>query len=408
MTDLILQNCRLATMDPERPGAYGAVEDAAVIIRGGKIAWAGPAADMVHHAQTPPATMSDLGGRLVTPALVDCHTHSVFGGDRTGEFEQRLNGVSYEEIAKAGGGIRSTVKATRAASLEELTEGAVRRLKTLRKGGVATVEVKSGYGLDVETEIRMLRAATAAADQCGMRVRRTHLGLHALPPEYADRRADYVRLICEEALPAAHAEGLVDAVDAFCETIGFTPDETRQVFEKARELGLPVRLHAEQLSDQGGAKLAAEFEALSADHLEFLDHSGIAAMVASGTVAVLLPGAFYFIRETKRPPVQALRDAGVPIAIATDLNPGSSPLLSPTLVLNMACTLFALTPEEAIAGMTREAARAMGVGGETGMIREGCAADLAVWDVARPAEIAYWIGLPGPERLFIAGQEVAP
>ncbi|MCC5995761.1 MAG: imidazolonepropionase [Oceanicaulis sp.] len=404
MTFTLFHNCCAATMDPARTGVWGAVEDAAIVCRQGRIDWIGPMADLPA-ARAEGAQRADLAGRWVTPALVDCHTHLVFAGDRSGEFEQRLSGASYEAIARAGGGIRATMTATRAASIETLTAAAEARIRLLMRGGAASVEIKSGYGLDPDSERAMLIAAGEAARRAGVRVRRTFLGLHALPPEYEGRREAYVHLMAHEVLPALHAEGLVDAVDAFCETIGFTAAETQTLFEAAARLGLPVRLHAEQLSDQGGAALAARYGALSADHLEYLSEAGARAMAEAGTAAVLLPGAFYALKETRRPPVELLRSLNVPMAVATDLNPGSSPLVSPVLAMNMACILFGLTPAEALAGMTREGARAMGVADETGVLREGLAADLAVWEVSRPAEIVYWIGHPGPERLIIAGQE---
>ncbi|KAA5803360.1 imidazolonepropionase [Alkalicaulis satelles] len=406
MTATLFHNACAATLDPAREGVWGVVEPAAILSENGRITWIGPESDLPSQRASG-AERIDLGGRWVTPALIDCHTHLVFAGDRSGEFEQRLSGVSYEEIARAGGGIRATMTATRAASLEALTDAAEARIRQLMRGGVASVEIKSGYGLDMDTERAMLMAATEAARRAGVRVRRTFLGLHALPPDYQGRRADYVRWMAGDVLPALHAEGLVDAVDAFCETIGFTPAETELMFEAAARLGLPVCLHAEQLSDQGGAALAARYGALSADHLEYLSEAGAQAMAQAGTTAVLLPGAFYALKETKRPPVDLLRALNVPMAVATDLNPGSSPLVSPVLAMNMACILFGLTPAEAFAGMTRDAAKAMGVAGEAGMLRAGLAADLAVWDVSGPAEIVYWIGHPGPERLFIAGQEAS-
>lgn len=407
MSRTLFHACHAATLDPARPGVWGAIEDACVLVESGRIAWIGPMADLPAD-RAEGAVRVDLRGRWITPALVDCHTHLVFAGDRSGEFEQRLSGVSYEAIARAGGGIRATMTATRAASMGTLVETAYALIRLLMRSGVGTLEIKSGYGLDLQTERAMLLAAGEAARRAGVRLRRTFLGLHALPPEYENRRADYVRLMAHDVLPALHAEGLVDAVDAFCETIGFTPDETELMLGAATALGLPVRLHAEQLSDQGGAALAARHRALSADHLEYLSENGACAMAEAGTVAVLLPGAFYALRETKLPPISLLRELGIPIAIATDLNPGSSPLVSATLAINMGCTLFGLTPAEALAGMTRHGATAIGVSHETGMLREGLAADIAVWDVQQPAAIAYWIGLPGPERLILAGEAVQP
>jgi imidazolonepropionase len=329
----------------------------------------------------------------------------VFGGNRSAEFEQRLNGASYEEIAHSGGGIVSTVAATREASVEALVETALPRLQALMRGGVTTIEIKSGYGLDTETELNMLRAAKSLGERESVRVVRTLLALHALPPAFRERRSDFVRLAIEEMLPAAADAGLAQAVDAFSEGIGFTVDEVRQLFDAASRLGLRVKLHAEQLSNLSGAAMAAEFRALSADHLEHADEAAIAAMARAGTVAVLLPGAFYALSETRKPPVDLLRRYGVAMAVATDCNPGTSPVLSPTLMLNMACTLFGLTPEEALAGMTREGARALGLEDEIGTISAGKAADFCIWRVSRPAELCYWIGLPGPERRIFAGKD---
>jgi imidazolonepropionase len=391
MWDGLWLNGRLATMTPGG-AAYGAIEDGAIGIAGGRIAWIGPQATLPAAPGKLARKVHDLAGRWVTPGLVDCHTHLVHGGDRAHEFELRLQGASYEEIARAGGGIRSTVAATRAASEQALYDGAARRLAMLMAEGVTTIEIKSGYGLDRETEARMLRVARRLGETLPVTVRTTFLGAHALPPEYEGRADAYIDFLCQDSLPSAAAEGLVDAVDAFCERIGFTPAQTEKMFEAARGLGLPVKLHAEQLSDQGGAALAARCRALSADHLEHLSNSGVAAMAASGTVAVLLPSAFYFLRETKLPPVELLRQAGVPMALATDCNPGSSPNTSLLLVLNMACTLFRLTPEEALAGITREGARALGLATTHGTLEQGKAADFVVWDIGRPAELAYRIG----------------
>jgi imidazolonepropionase len=327
----------------------------------------------------------------------------VFGGNRAGEFEQRLEGATYEEIAQAGGGIASTVRATREASLDALVEASRPRLEALMRGGATTIEIKSGYGLDIDSELKMLRAARALGLNAPVRIAPTLLALHALPPEFRGRREEYVRLAIDSILPAAAEQGLASAVDAFCETIGFTPEEVRHFFDAATELGLGIKLHAEQLSNLEGAALAARYGALSADHLEHVDEAGIRAMAAAGMVAVLLPGAFYALKETKRPPVDLLRRHGVPMAVATDCNPGTSPVLSPTLMMSMACTLFGLTPEEAVTGMTRNAARALGLQDEIGTISPGKAADLCVWRIDRPAELAYWVGLPGPERRIYAG-----
>ena len=393
----ILSNATLATMLPDT-SSYGLVKNGAVALQDGKIAWAGPEADLPGMFADWPR--EDLGGRLVTPALVDCHTHVVFGGNRAREFELRLEGASYEEVARAGGGIVSTVTATRAASEDDLVANALPRVDALLAEGIATLEIKSGYGLDIETELRMLRAARRIGKERPVRVRTSFLGAHAVPAEYKDRADAYIDEICLPALTKAAEEGLVDAVDGFCEGIAFSPAQIERVFKRAEALGLPVKLHAEQLSDLGGAALAARYGALSADHLEYLGADGIAAMAESGTVAVLLPGAFYTLRETQLPPVQALRDAGVPIAIATDCNPGSSPLTSLLLTMNMACTLFRMTPEEALAGATRIAAQALGLA-DAGTIEAGKRADLAVWDVSEPAELAYRIGFnPLHKRIF--------
>lgn len=396
----MLVDCNLATMDPAVPGPFGAIENGAIGIHEGRIVRVGRRTELAGYRAK---SVEPLGGAWVTPGLVDCHTHLVFGGNRADEFERRLEGASYEEIARAGGGIASTVRETRAASLEDLTEASRPRLRALMRGGVTTVEIKSGYGLDLEAELKMLRAARALGNSEKVRVSPTLLGLHALPQEYRGRRDAFVALIVEELLPRAVEEGLADSVDAFCEGIGFSPHEIRPLLREARKAGLGIRLHAEQLSNLQGAKLAAEHGALSADHLEHADEAGIEAMAEAGMVAVLLPGAFYALREEKKPPVDLLRKHSVPMAVATDCNPGTSPVLSPTLMLGMASTLFGLTPEEALAGMTVNAAKALGLAGEVGTIRAGMAADLCVWRVARPAELAYWIGLPGPERRIFQG-----
>nr|WP_244296494.1 imidazolonepropionase [Stappia sp. TSB10GB4] len=379
---------------------YGLVEDGAVAIGAdGRIAWCGSAADLPAQFASWPSR--SLGGRLVTPGLVDCHTHIIHGGNRAREFELRLEGASYEEIARAGGGIVSTVAATRAASEDELVAAALPRLDTLIGEGVTTIEIKSGYGLTIADEMRMLAAARRLGRERGVRVVTSWLAAHAVPADYKGRSQAYLDEVVLPGLDAAHAAGLVDAVDGFCEGIAFSRAEMAQVFERAKALGLPIKLHAEQLSDLGGAKLAAQYGALSADHLEYLGQDGVDAMAASGTVAVLLPGAFYTLRETQAPPVAALRKAGVPIALATDCNPGSSPLTSLLLAMNMGATLFRLTPEECLAGATREAARALGLAGEIGTIEAGKRADLAVWDVAEPAELTYRIGFnPLHHRIF--------
>ena len=398
---VLWRHARLATLAD--PAGWGLVERGALLVDGDALQWVGSEAAL-------PAGLSidaehDLGGALVTPGLVDCHTHLVYAGDRAREFELRLEGASYEAIARAGGGIRSTVAATRAASDDALFAGARARALALMAEGVTTLEVKSGYGLSLEHEARCLRTARRLGRELPISVRTTCLAAHALPPEFEGGADDYIAAVCTW-LPALHAEGLVDAVDAFCERIGFTPAQTRRVFEAARALGLPVKLHAEQLSDQGGAALAAEFGALSCDHLEFLSDAGVQAMARADSVAVLLPGAYYFLRETQLPPIAALRAAGVPMAIATDHNPGSSPTLSPLLMLNMACTLFRLTPEEALRGMTVNGARALGLH-DRGRLAAGQRADFVVWPHEHPNQLAYAFGRPAQARVMIAGKERA-
>jgi imidazolonepropionase len=402
MWDRLLVDCNLATMDPGVPGAFGAIENGAVGIQDGRIVRVGRRTELAGYQAK---RVEPLHGAWLTPGLVDCHTHLVFGGNRAGEFEQRLEGASYEEIARAGGGIASTVKATRAATLDEQVEASRPRLRALMQGGVTTVEIKSGYGLDIDTELKMLRAARALGESETVRVEATLLALHALPPEFAARRDEYVALATASILPAAADQGLATAVDAFCEHIGFTPDEVRALFEAAEEHGLKIKLHAEQLSNLHGARLAADYGALSADHLEYADEEGVAAMARAQMVAVLLPGAFYALKEERKPPVELLRRYGVPMAVATDCNPGTSPVLSPTLMMGMACTLFGLTPEEALAGMTRAGAQALGLQDEIGTISAGKAADLCLWRIGRPAELCYWIGLQGPERRIVAGED---
>jgi imidazolonepropionase len=378
--DLLLTDCRVATM---RAPNFGAIEDAAIAITNGRIAWVGPRPDC---PAVQAMQIESLHGRWITPGLIDCHTHLVFGGTRVGEWEARLDGESYEAIARRGGGIRSTVAATRAADEATLRASAQKRLDQLIAGGVTTVEIKSGYGLDAETELRMLRVAGALD---GARIVRSFLGLHALPPEVG--RHEFVRDMVENVLPAAHAAGLVDHVDAFLETIAFTGDEVASLFRKASALGLRVKLHADQLSDGNGAALAASFGALSADHLEHTSAAGVAAMAKAGTVAVLLPGAFHTLRETRLPPIDEFRRAGVAMAVATDCNPGSSPMLSLPLAMNLACVRFGLRPAEALAGVTRNAAAALGLSDQIGTIEIGKQADLAAWDIERPAELAYWL-----------------
>jgi imidazolonepropionase len=383
---------RLATMDPIVAGPYGAIEDGAMAVEDGRIAWIGRAAELPGDLAPRATARHDLDGRWVTPGLIDCHTHLVYGGDRAAEFELRLSGATYEQIARAGGGIRSTVKATRAADADSLFASARDRLQPLLAEGVTGIEIKSGYGLDRETELRMLRVARRLGNELPVTVRTSFLGAHTVPPEFDGRAEAYIDFLISDVLPAVSEAGLADSVDAFCETIGFTLLQTKRLFEAAAARGLPVRLHAEQLSDMKGAVLASHFKALSADHLEWLEADGVAALAASGTVAVLLPGAYYFLRETKLPPVAALRQAGVPIAIATDCNPGSSPVTSLLLMLSMACTLFRLTPGEALAGVTRHAAKALGLADSHGTLSVGKAADFAIWNIERPAELAYRIG----------------
>ena len=378
--------------------AYGLITDGAIAIEGERIVWVG-AREALPESYAGWAR-HELGGRLVTPGLVDCHSHVVFGGNRAREFEMRLNGASYEEVARAGGGIVSTVRATREASEALLLEDALTRVDALMAEGVTTLEIKSGYGLDQETELRMLRVARAIGEARPITVVTSFLGAHAVPESHKDQADRYIDDVCIPALRAAHAGGLVDAVDGFCEGIAFDPAQIARVFDVARELGLPVKLHAEQLSNLGGAQMAAQYGALSADHIEYLDQAGVAAMAGAGTVAVLLPGAFYTLRETQMPPVEALRKAGVPMALASDCNPGSSPLTSLLLTMNMGCTLFRMTPEEALAGVTRQGAAALGLA-DRGQIAAGQRADLVVWDVAEPAELSYRIGFnPLYKRIF--------
>ncbi|MDE1150678.1 MAG: imidazolonepropionase [Azospirillaceae bacterium] len=387
-------NARLATMAAGSPSPYGAIENGALAVKDGRIAWVGARSDLPGEPQALARTVHDAGDRWITPGLVDCHTHLVFGGERVTEFELRLNGASYSEISQSGGGIAHTVRETRAASDETLYALAARRLRALMAEGVTTVEIKSGYGLDLENELRLLRVARRLGADFPVTVRTTLLGAHALPPDTKDAagRAAYLNLVCDAMIPRAANEGLADAVDAFCEGIAFTPDETARVFEAAQAHGLAVKLHADQLSDTGGAALAARFGALSADHLEYTSDTGLDAMAAAGTVAVLLPGAFHMLRETKLPPVAGMRARGIPMAIATDCNPGTSPALSLPLMMSLACTHFRLTPEEALAGCTRHAATALGLGATKGQLAVGFDADLALWDVSRPAELAYWLG----------------
>jgi imidazolonepropionase len=398
--DLLLTDVNLATM---REGGlpWGAIENAALAIGNGNIAWLGPAAEL------PPGAAKQtrsLTGRWLTPALIDCHTHLVFGGNRAGEFEQRLQGASYEEIARAGGGILSTVRATRNATGDELYRQSAARLSALKQEGVATVEIKSGYGLDRDTELKMLRVARSLGERMGVTVKTTFLGAHTVPPEFRDRPDAYIDLLCDEVLPEAAEQGLVDAVDAYCERIAFAPEQVATVFESARSLHLPVKLHADQLSDSRGAALAARFQALSADHLEYASDAGIRALADAGCVAVLLPGAFLTLGETKLPPVERLRELKVPIAIASDCNPGTSPVCSIRATMVLATSLFKLTPEECLAGVTCNGARALGLAHDRGTLEAGKRADIAVWDIDHPRELSYWLGLNPLEELVIAGE----
>ena len=383
-------HCNIATLQADAAQPYGLMEDAALVVEGESIAWVGPRAELPVELKTRCSAQHDAGGALITPGLIDCHTHLVYGGDRAHEFELRLNGASYEDIARAGGGIASTVKATRSASAQDLQAQSTPRLKELIAEGVTTLEIKSGYGLALEHERKTLSVARALAQSHAVDIRTTFLGAHAVPAEFAGRTDAYVDAVLE-MLPVLHAEGLVDAVDAFCERIAFSTAQTERVFAAAQALGIPVKLHAEQVSDSGGAQLAARYGALSCDHLEWLSPEGAQAMAAAGSIAVLLPGAFYFLRETRLPPVALLREQRVPMAISTDCNPGSSPCTSLLLMLNMACTLFRLTPEEALAGVTRHAATALGLR-DRGVLAEDKRADFVLWGVRRPAELSYALG----------------
>jgi imidazolonepropionase len=400
-SDVVWTNLHAATMS-DGAQSYGEIRDAAIVVQSGRIAWIGPRREL------PPAFRSldtrDGKGGWMTPGLVDCHTHAVHAGSRSDEFEARLSGVTYEEIARRGGGILSTVRATRAATEPDLAAQSRARVERLMSGGVTTVEIKSGYGLSTESETKMLRVARRLGDELPVRVKTSFLGAHAVPPEFSGRADDYVALCIEEMLPAIVREGLADAVDAFCETIAFSPRQVEALFEAARAAGLAVKLHAEQLSDQGGAALVARYGGLSADHIEYLDEAGVAAMATAGTVGVLLPGAFYFLRETKVPPIAELRRHGVPMAVATDSNPGTSPMLSMTQAMNMACVLFRLTSQEALAGATINAARALGIAHETGSLEVGKAADMVLWDIARPADLSYAITPQQPTVRIVAGR----
>ena len=384
---------------------YGAIRDGAVAVRDGRIAWVGLQSDLPDAPERCARRVHTLGGAWLTPGLIDCHTHLVFAGNRIAEFEARRNGASYAEIAARGGGILATVAATRAASPEALQATARSRIMSLVTGGVTTLEVKSGYGLDLDTERRMLATARQLGTELGIGISTTYLGAHAVPPEFAGRADDYIAFICDEALPELAADGLIDAVDAFCENIAFNAAQVERLLSRARDLRLPVKLHADQLSDGGGAALAARYAALSADHLEYTSPAGVEALARSGTVAVLLPGAFYALGETRLPPVAELRRHGVPIAVATDCNPGSSPVLSLLMMMNMACHLFRMTPEECLAGVTRCAAGALGLESDRGTIKTGKRADLVAWNISEPAELSYWIG-HNPMLSVVAGGQI--
>lgn len=397
---ILWHNCQIVTM---AEGRYNLIKEASLITGDGKLLWVGEEAGRPDIAVD---EHKDLQGRLVTPGLIDCHTHSVFGGDRSQEFEMRLNGATYADIAAAGGGIASTVKATREASEQQLLESARRRINALRKDGITTLEVKSGYGLSLEDERKMLRVIRQLGQSLPLTLHSTCLAAHALPPEFKGRSDEFIAEICDNWLPALHAEDLVDAVDAFCEHLAFSVAQVERVFIKARELGLPVKLHAEQLSLLHGAGLAARYNALSADHLEYLCEEDIALMAEHGTTAVVLPGAFYFLRETKKPPIELLRQYQVPMAISSDLNPGTSPVLSLRLMMNMACTLFGLTPEEALAGVTLHAARALGISDTAGSLEPGKEANFVAWEIDHPAELSYWLGGTLSKQVIYQGKEV--
>ncbi|MCO1335027.1 imidazolonepropionase [Microbulbifer sp. OS29] len=401
--DLLITNLNVATMDPSIAGGYGVIEDAAIAVTKGRIVWIGPRRDL-------PGCTSDHivdgEGQWATPGLIDCHTHLVYGGHRAGEFARRLGGESYEEVARAGGGIISTVRATRSASAETLYKLAEPRLRALMAEGVTTVEIKSGYGLDLDTELKQLRTARRLAQHNPVEVVTTCLAAHALPPEYDGRAEEYIDLICEQILPAVAREQLADAVDMFCETIGFTVDQCQRVVDAAKKLDLPVKVHAEQLARTGATEMAAKVGALSVDHIEYISDADVRAMAESGTVAVLLPGAFYTLHETQVPPIEKLREAGVCMALATDLNPGSCPIASLRLMMNMGCHLFGLTPAEALAGVTRSAARALGLCCSRGVLREGLRADIVLWPMDTPDQLAYEVGALKPTKIFLGGSDV--
>ncbi len=399
MSQTLFTNATLACIDGDT--GYGLRDHSSLLVEDDQIAWLGP---MTERPVTSDAQIVDCAQRLLTPGLIDCHTHLVYGGDRADEFEQRLEGASYAEIASSGGGIVSTVNATRDASPDQLFEQALPRLRQLMSEGVTTLEIKSGYGLDCENEIKMLRVASQLETELGLRIQKTFLGAHALPPEFEGRSDDYISLVCDEMLPRAHAEGLVDAVDVFIESIAFSVAQGERVLARAQELGLPVKAHAEQLSDLGGAAMAAARGALSVDHLEYLNDKDVAVLARANSVAVLLPGAFYFLREQQLPPITALREQGVPIALASDANPGSSPVHSLLLIMNMACTLFRLTPAEALRGVTLNAARALGLAQEIGSLETGKQADIVIWDADRPSLLSYRVGMNPCRAVMQAGK----
>ncbi|WP_281302262.1 MULTISPECIES: imidazolonepropionase [unclassified Iodidimonas] len=414
MWDRLYHHCHLASMDPARIRETGAEEaddfaiipDAAIAIEGGRIRWLGPRKNLPQSPEKLARQIIACDGRWITPALIDCHTHLIFGGNRVAEFNLRLKGIPYAEIAKQGGGIAATVRATRSASEESLLASALQRLDLMQAEGLGTIEIKSGYGLDRENELKMLRVMDRIQNARTIRISRSFLGAHALPPDHEGDHDSYIDWLCDEMIPLIAAAHLADAVDGFCESIGFSPAQIDRLFRCARAHGLAVRLHAEQLSHQGGAALAARHGALSADHLEYLKDEDAKALAEAGTVAVLLPGAFYTLRETRLPPIAALKRHGVPMAIASDCNPGSSPLLSPLITMNMATTLFQLSPADALAGMTRQAARALGLQHETGMLREGFSADLAIWSISHPAELSYWIGASPLHAMVLRGEAI--
>ncbi|MEA2721247.1 MAG: imidazolonepropionase [Candidatus Eremiobacteraeota bacterium] len=403
--DTLWIDAKLATMTPGGV-PYGAIEDGALAARDGVIAWVGARTALPDAPQRLAERVISAEGRWITPGLVDPHTHVIFGGDRVGDFERRVAGQSYVAAASGGSGIAHTVAMTRAADEDTLYRGAARRLRAMIASGTTTVEIKSGYGLDVDTELRLLRVARRLGRELGITVRTTYLGAHVVPPEYAERRDAYLDLVCDDMLPRIAREGFADAVDVFCDTIAFSPAETARVLDAARRLGLPAKLHADQIADTGATALAARYAALSADHIEHASEDGIAALAHSGTVAVLLPGAYYYLRETTKPPVDMLRAHGVPMALATDCNPGTSPVLTLPTILNMACVLFALTPEESVTGATRNAARALGLT-DRGELRPGARCDLALWDVDSPAELCYWLGASACAGVVVAGAPLA-